>query len=131
MTGEPLFIAIEEAIAEIYPTDKAPRVRTVREDMDRRGFIVKKGRACYTTRPYLNAYKKELLSCVDTERSSTPFGAKGRTERFIGRRAASYPSAERMVLSPDDELKSALEATQRLRAKRKSIDSMNSTRNGH
>ena len=65
-------------MAEIYPRNKAPCVRTFREHMDRGGHILQVGRSCYTTRASLNAYKQELQSCVDSGRSSRQSGAKRR-----------------------------------------------------
>ena len=105
---ESFLIALEDAISEIYPPNKAPCVRTFREHMDRRGCIVRVGRSCYTTRASLNAYKQELQSCVDSGRSSRRSAAKRKTARSIGQRAALSPSDAPMVLSPGRRVEHSL-----------------------
>ena len=130
MTCESFLIGLEDAMAEIYPRNKAPCVRTFREHMDRGGHILQVGRSCYTTRASLNAYKQELQSCVDSGRSSRQSGAKRRMAPSIGQRAALSPSNAPMVLSPGGELNLALEETRRRRARRKSTVSTLPTRSG-
>lgn len=116
--ADPMFVEIADAIAAIWPEGRAPTLRTVREDMDRHGLVIRKGRCCFTTRKYIEAYK-EIIRCVGTEQSSKQFGAGRKTGQPIGRRAVSSRSGDRMALSPENELKLALAATQQRRGRQR------------
>ena len=61
--GEPFLLPIETAIADIFPPEKAPKLRTVRERMERYGCVIRHGRNCYTTRELLEKFKGLVRSC--------------------------------------------------------------------
>ena len=115
--GEPFLLSIETAIAEIFPPEKAPKLRTVREHMERHGCVIRHGRSCYTTRELLEKFKGLVTSCEAFAPSSKRYAARKRTGRSTGRRVGASQSARPMAILPESELSMALAATRQQRAK--------------
>lgn len=120
------FLTIEDAAARLYPEDKRPSVRTVRERMASEKCVIFQGRDCYTTAKLISKFKA-IIECKATGQSSAQSLAarkrKTAKRKNTGSRAASSPSANPMALLPEDELRLALEVTRQRRGKEKSIAS--------
>ena len=120
-----LFRTFEEAAEAIYPPDRRPRVRTLRERMAAVQCVVYDGRECYTTDALIDKFKAHL--CKATVPSLNQLsGARKRRKapsKRTGWREASFQFEDETALSPEDELSAALEATRLRKGKPKSINS--------
>jgi hypothetical protein len=123
----PEFVPVEDAM-KLFDAAVRPRLRTLRNDMLRRGLAVRHGRRVVTTPGWIATFQEQIeaqkcqkvISGLPLGRTSGHSSANVKDAVNIGSRAAPSRSANRRALLPSSELNSALQATQQLLAKKKS-----------
>ena len=118
MTYVPISTALDRFAEPVRPT-----LRSLREDMVRRGCAVRYGRRIVTTSEWIERYFGELKPCASKPSvpNSSPSSAPVRVERRTGAREVLSRSGPQMAKLPMSDVSIALQAIQQRRGRRRSI----------